>query len=167
MGKLFAVVAVLCMVSLVAFVVYSVQQWYDLKVGCMDLLKLAANAPDVPAAHGFLSQALEYIEANGLTEGNSAYFFHTQKNDVGIWHRQLVGAKATLETILQRKAVGNESIVQLGKDNALMKLREVLMDGTTVTVPDNLAWFPNQQLVLLWWVATVAGCLVIFLLAIS
>ena len=43
----------------------------------------------------------------------------------------------------------------------VMKVREVVLDegsdGTVVTMPANITWFPNQFAVLVWWVLTVVG----------
>jgi hypothetical protein len=60
---------------------------------------------------------------------------------------------------------GNDhsSAMQLEKSNALMKIREVVLDdsssGTSVTLPANISWYPNQWLMLIWW--SVTGILLV------
>jgi len=130
--------------------------WYNFNNNCGDYLKLAGDAPSIEKAHHFLSKAVDHIERSHLTSGNSAYIFRTPENDVGIWYEQILGAKKTAESILERDQKSPNSLSQLERDNALMKIREVLLDdskeGTTVTLPKNINWFPIQWLMLIWWI---------------
>lgn len=144
-------------VSLVVVIIFSIIRWYGLKAECTDYLKLSADAPSIKKADHFLGKSLEYLERKNLTKGNSAYLFHTPSNDVGIWYEQIKGAKETTEDILKRDS--SVIVAQLEKDNALMKVREVILDegssGTEVTLPAHLATFPYQWLFLLWWIVTI------------
>jgi len=144
-------------ISLVFAIVFNIVWWYGVKVGCVDYLKLTGDAPSIQRAGQFLDEALGYIEKNGLTSGNSAILFRTPTSDVGIWYAQIKGAKETIETIIKKKE--QDSISQLERDNALMKVREVVLDegkkGTEVTTPPHLSWFPYQVLITLWWILTI------------
>jgi len=77
--------------SFVLAVIFGIEFWYDVKAGCVDYLKLAGDAPNVQKADEFLGKALEYMERNNLTSGNSAFIFHTPSADVGIWYGQIKG----------------------------------------------------------------------------
>lgn len=142
-------------VSFIMVSVLSIIFWYSFVKNCEDYLKLAGDAPNVVRADEFLGQALDYIEKENLTSGNSAYIFHTPKNDVGIWYEQIKGAKETTAALLKKAKENPESVSQLEQDNALMKIREVVLDssksGTKVTLPDAIAWFPYQWGMLVWW----------------
>jgi len=152
-------VALLATLSLVVVGVGSVVWWYDFSKNCGDYLKLAGDAPTVERADEFLGQAVSYIKKQNLTSGNSAYIFKTPKNDVGIWYNQLKGAKETTETLLAKLAKDPTSVSQLERDNALMKIREVVLDdtqsGVSVTTPDHITWFPDQWLILIWWIVSI------------
>lgn len=105
-------------------------------------LELAASAPTVERADEFLGKAIDGIERKGWTSGNSALFFRNPDMDLAIWYSQITGAKATTSDIMGRDAT------QLERDNALMKIREVLTEdgekGTKIDCPGNLTWFPGQ-----------------------
>lgn len=143
-------IGVLGILILVVVVVVSI---YNFDNGCGSYLKLAGDAPTVEKADEFLGRALEYIEQNGLTRGNSAYLMKTPASDLKIWYEQIKGAKATTESILARQQAG-EQVTQLEKDNALMKIREVVLDdtssGTSVTQPAWVTVHPNQWIYLAW-----------------
>ncbi|MBU4360903.1 hypothetical protein L6279_03595 [Candidatus Parcubacteria bacterium] len=153
MGK---VIFWLGIVSLIIISIFNISWWYDVKVGCYDYLKLTGDAPNIQKADEFLTKVLDYIEKKNLTQGNSAIIFHTPSADLSIWYNQIKGAKETLEIVLQRKDAS--SISQLERDNALMKVREVVLDdgkeGVQVTAPPNISWFPHQGKVAWWWIFT-------------
>lgn len=134
---------------------FAVVRYFSFKVHCKDYLKLASDAPTVERAAGFLEQAVSYIEEKGLTEGNSSWIVKTPTNDIGIWYEQLKSAQSVLRGIIERE--GDEgSISQIERDNALMKLREVLLDvgeSTTVTLPAYISLYPYQKMVMYWMVA--------------
>jgi len=98
------------------------------------------------------------MKIEDLTSGNSAFIFHTPRNDVGIWYEQINGAKETASRLLEKIKEDPESVSQLEKDNALMKIREVVLDlgesGTKITTPKNISWFPNQWLMLILWIVS-------------
>ena len=154
MGKL-----VTGIISTVLWIIVATVMWYNFKSNCDDYLKLAGDAPSIEKADKFLGRALNYMESNDYTSGNSAIIFKTPDCDIGIWYEQIKGAKATTEAILQRIEMG-ENVTQLEKDNALMKIREVLLDnssdGTKVTTPDWISMYPLQLVMALWLLGTIA-----------
>lgn len=133
---------------------------------CGDYLKLAGDAPTVEKAHEFLTKAVTYIESHGLTEGNTGIIFHRTTNDLGLWYGNVLGAKATVDTLVQQLQQNPESVPQLTRDNALMKIREVVLDhskdGQDVTAPDWVSMHPYQGLYwIIFWVSLVAGVIAI------
>jgi|GEM_PF-4101285 len=156
-------------VSFILVSVFSIIFWYIFAKNCEDYLKLAGDAPNIEKADKFLGQALAHIEKENLTSGNSAYMFKTPINDVGIWHEQIKGAKDTTEDIIKRIKENPLAVSQLERDNALMKIREVVLDGskkgTKVTLPDAITWFPYQWGMLIWWcmsvISAIAGWLLV------
>ncbi|MEK6926457.1 MAG: hypothetical protein AABW50_04230 [Nanoarchaeota archaeon] len=139
--------------------VLTISFWYDFTNNCEDYLKLAGDAPTVEKANEFLGKALGFLENNGLTSGNSAFFFKKPDADIGIWYNQIKGAYSTTQDILERMRNSASPVSQLEKDNALMKIREVVLDagknGVEVTVPAHISWFPHQLLMLFLWTLSV------------
>ncbi|MDP2930544.1 MAG: hypothetical protein Q8N56_02990 [bacterium] len=151
-------------VSLVVVAVISLIIWggylglarWQFNKNCGDYLKLAGDAPTVERADGFLEKAIAYIEKTNMVSGNSSIIFKKPTNDVGIWYAQIKAAKETTEKIIVR----GEGVSQLERDNALMKIRETVLDqgerGTMVTTPDWISLFPYQLFkVILWPILSV------------
>lgn len=143
---------VFCVAVLLFLGTFIVVRGYLFDRDCGDYLKLAADAPTVERADGFLSKAIAYLDRTGRTAGNSAIIFKTPENDVGIWYGQLKAAHETTITILAKKP----DATQLERDNALMKIRETLLDqgetGTVVTAPAHISIVPYQvAIAVLFW----------------
>lgn len=70
-------------------------------------------------------------------------FFNLPSYDVGFWYKNL---SSSLEELKQYEA---REASQLEKTNALMKLRETLLDttddGTSVTAPAGISVFPYNK----------------------
>ncbi len=151
--------AILFTLVLIATGIWNIDRWYSFNHDIGNYLKLAGDAPSVERADEFLGKALSNIEARGLTQGNSAYFFHNPNADLSIWHSQIVGAKQTTASIIERANADPASVTQLERDNALMKIREVLLDegdsGTKVTEPTHITVFPNQWTFLLLYLVSI------------
>lgn len=149
----------LSVISLIIYAVCLISWWYDFSGNCEDYLKLAGDAPNVNKAADFLGTALNYIELNHLTSGNSAIYFKKPDADLGIWYEQLLGAYETADSLRQSTAS------QLELDNALMKIREVVLDGTIVTVPTKITWYPSQ-IGIFWWLILSIICLIISIICV-
>jgi hypothetical protein len=107
---------------------------------CGGYLKRAADANTVDLAKQELSRALTYINANGIKEGYTSVAWRTPDEDLGFWHTNLSASLQELDTI-------NTEASQLEKTNALMKLRETLLDhgdSASVTEPDGISIYPNN-----------------------
>jgi hypothetical protein len=137
----------------------NIVRWLDFKSNCGDYLKLAGDAPTIEKAEKYLGLSIDYIKSHGLNQGNSAFIFRTPQNDLGIWSEQLTGGRETLTQIMDREKANPGSVTQLEKDNALMKLREVLLDsgesGTSVTTPGNITVAPYQWFFLIGWIVAI------------
>jgi len=154
--------ATLLIVGLIATIIMgfmSVNWWYDYKSNCGDYLKLAADAPSIEKSAEFLNKSVSYMETHGLTSGNSAYFFHTPENDVGIWYNQAKGSLAGLDSLLAQQQRDPKSVTNVDRSNALIKVRETLLDegksGVGVTEPKLITWFPSQWGITILWIVCV------------
>ncbi|MFZ6035940.1 MAG: hypothetical protein ACOYUK_02265 [Patescibacteria group bacterium] len=158
-------------IALIALGIIALVAEYTFDSECGNYLKLAGDAPTVEKADEFLGYAIGYIERERLTTGNSGVIFRSYPtNDLAIWYGQIKGAKQTTESIIDRTKSDSASVSQLERDNALMKIREVVLDqdekGTSVTHPDWIIFYPSQ--VLYWfvfWIALIAVgiCVIAFI----
>lgn len=132
---------VLCFIIMSIVCTGAIIRSIEFKTYCKDYLKLSGDAPTVEKAKEYLDKAIEYLDKNDLRSGNSGVIIKTPDKDVGIWYQQITGARDTARKMLS----GNHT--QLEKDNALMKIREVVIDSgedVEVTYPDNIVNYPNQ-----------------------
>lgn len=157
LGVIFSTIAIVLLLFLSVYCIYAA---YVFDRDCESYLKLAGDAPTVEKADAFLGKAIAHLERAGKTSGNSAVIFKTPTNDVGIWFGQLSGAKQTTEAIIAKA----EAVTQLERDNALMKIREVVLDdkggetGTAVTLPAHISIVPHQVIIIvLWWLLIPLG----------
>jgi hypothetical protein len=125
----------------------SIKFWQN----CGDYLKLAADANSINIAKERLNKALDYIEKNNLTKGNSSVFFTYPENDLEIWYTNLKETQRNLTNFPEHPTEADTS-------TALVKLRETLLDhgehGDRVTRPNNIHIFPYN--VLLFWGSLVS-----------
>jgi hypothetical protein len=142
---------VLSVCLLIFLVGFGVIRGYLFNYECGGYLKLAADAPTVERANGFLVRAVSYLDKTGRTHGNSAVIFKTPGNDVGIWYAQIMESLKTTEEIIKKGSGAS----QLERDNALMKIRETLLDvgesGTELTHPAHIAIVPYQVAIVVLW----------------
>lgn len=165
MFKLVIICAVFAIV-LVSAIGIGIYKDYQFQKNCGDYLKLAADAPNIERAQAFLEYAINYIELHKLTSGNTAVIFLRPDADLEIWYRQLKGAQKTLVDILRKTEIS-----QLERDNALMKLREVLTDigrdGSEITVPTMIFIYPYAQLFAFIVVISFFGFLFCFFIIVA
>jgi len=112
----------------------------ELKQNVTGYLKRAADANTIDLANVELTKAINYLEANNLTNGYTSILWKTPDEDIDFWFRNLKASQNELETLKSQSA--------LEKTNVLIKLRETLLDTgkkTKVTVPDGLAVYPNNK----------------------
>ncbi|MEO0585702.1 MAG: hypothetical protein AAF135_26055 [Bacteroidota bacterium] len=114
-------------------------------------LKNAADANTVELAEQELTIALNYLEANGLTEGYTSILYDTPKDDISFWYRNLKASQEELRTLSTSSS--------LEKTNVLMKLRETLVDvgeSTKVTMPRGLGRHPHNGI----WAGVTTSALI-------
>lgn len=142
-----SILLIVCgLITPVVSVVNSIQFGQD----CSGFLKQAADANTAAMALERIDKALEYIERNHLTDGYTSVLWTTEDENVAFWYENIKACRAELEACL------NSS--QLEQTNVLMKVRESLMDGEELTIPNGISRYPKNAL----WMAF--GWLSLFLI---
>ncbi len=157
------VLLIVGVLTVVILLVCAVVWGYQADKNCLGYLKLAGDAPTIEKCYEFLDRAIGYAELQGWTSGTTAIIFTTPDCDMGIWYGQLIGARETLNEMMNRQTT------QLERDNALMKVREVVLDdgekGTAVTHPGNISLWPSARmfffLLVLSAVVAIIGIIII------
>ncbi len=120
---------------------------------CLGYLKRAADSNTVKLAVRNLNVAIEYMDSHHLTTGYTSVIYNTPDEDIGFWYENITSARDSL------KALPNNA-TELEKSNALMKLRETLLDdgesGASVTSPNGISKYPHN---LFWGLALFLGIL--------
>lgn len=108
-------------------------------VNCSGHLKRAADANTIEIAKTELDIALEYLEQEGLTEGYTSVLYKTPDEDISFWYSNLKAASVELGNI-------SADASTLETSNALMKLRETLLDkgekSEHITAPAGISRYP-------------------------
>lgn len=118
---------------------------------CEGYLKRAADANTVEQASIQLKIAIDYMETNGLTSGYTSVIYNTPDEDVGFWYTNIKNAQAELAKV-------TDLTTALEKSNLLMKLRETLLDGTSITCPKGISVFPHNVAFMFWgWLSFIVG----------
>jgi len=113
---------------------------------CGSYIKKAVNSETVELAIKNLEVAVKYAEDNNLTSGYTSVMYNTPDEDIGLWYENLV------ESLEKLKAVTEETS-QPEKDNILMELRKILLDGgqeTNVTAPFGASIYPVNTFYAFW-----------------
>ena len=106
-------------------------------------LKRAANANTIDIAKKELKYSLNNIEAQGLTYGYTSILWQTPSEDLEFWYQNTKASYDELSAV-------SDNASQLEKTNILMKLRESLMDGEDVVIPDGVSVYPSNGGFALW-----------------
>lgn len=143
--------------ALFALIIFGlrIEKSVALKQNLTGYLKQAADANTIELAEERLGLALNYLEAEGLTEGHTSVWYETPDEDIGFWYRNLKASHRELQSLKSSSA--------LERTNVLLKLRETLLDGgekDDVTVPDGLAVYPHN---LLWGSLMIAALIAGFI----
>lgn len=129
-------------IMLVPVVVYTVGIVKDIRMSsnCINYFEMAADANSVELAEKHLTSGIEYLEENNLTEGNTKIFVYRPTRDIGLWYENLKSAQSQLQELISQ-----EGLTELEESNALMKLRETLLDAEGyVTHPTMITFYPNH-----------------------
>lgn len=137
MKALFIVLCIIC--AIIPLIVYTVGiiKTVEMDVNCIAYLELAADANSVTLAEKHLTTAINYLEGNDLTHGNTSIIIKSPANDINIWYENLKSAQKQMQELSARN-----DLTELEESNALMKLRETLLDDTSVTHPTMISFFP-------------------------
>ena len=148
----------LCIILCILFIIPPLIPWTICIVNaiqfdrnCLSYLSLAADANSVEITEKHLTSALTYLEENDLTEGKTHLLISSPTTDIAIWYENLQSAQTQLRELKAR-----EDLTDMEESNALMKLRETLLDANgAVTYPDNISCYPNHRLLfglsVTWW----------------
>lgn len=138
-------IIVLATISISIFSI-SIVKKINLKQNCTGYLKRAADANTVETALLEITKATKYLETENLTSGYTSIFWRTPDEDIAFWYLNLKASEKELSIL-------NGGSNSLEKTNALMKLRETLMDegdkGEKLTIPNGLSRYPYNGL---WFV---------------
>ena len=149
-------------IMLVPVVVYTVGIVKDIRMSsnCINYFEMAADANSVELAEKHLTSGIEYLEENNLTEGNTKIFVYRPTRDIGLWYENLKSAQSQLQ-----KLISQEGLTELEESNALMKLRETLLNADGyVTYPTMITFYPNHFIWTwaLWFIWILWGVAPIF-----
>lgn len=160
MKALFITLCIICI--LIPLIVYTVGivKTVQMDANCISYFELAADANSVDLAEKHLTTGIEYLEAHNLTSGSTKIIINNPKNDIGLWYENLKSAQAQLQELSAR-----DDLTELEESNALMKLRETLLDESCVTHPSMISFYPGHAgwffsmmfIWLLWILALIFG----------
>lgn len=158
MKKVFIILCIIC--AIIPCIVYGVAiaKSINMSGNCIGYFSMAADANSVEIAEKHLTTSIEYLEENNLTEGNTKIFVYKPTKDLGLWYENLKSAQVQLQELNAR-----EELTELEESNALMKLRETLLDSEGhVTHPSMISFYPNHvswfwSLILIWilWIGSI------------
>ena len=155
------ILAILFSLLVIAWVVTITVNSIVFDRNCEGYLKRAGDANTVQLAAENLAIAVKYAETEGLTSGYTSGVYRTPDEDVGFWYKNL---KASLDELRLIKP----DTSRLEQTNALMKLRETLLDegqSTSVTLPHGISRFPNNRFYAFWIIMSLLLSLVFWLWA--
>lgn len=113
---------------------------------CISYFRMASDANSVELAEKYINIGIEYLEKNNLTNGTTHIFIYNPTNDLGLWYENLKSAQRQLHELNSK-----EDLTELEESNALMKLRETLLDNEgSVTHPAMITFYPNH--ILWFWI---------------
>ena len=158
MKKILTILCVICII--VPMIVYGVAIFKTIRmnVNCINYFEMAADANNVEIAEKHLTTGINYLETNNITQGSTGIIFHKPTNNIGFWYENLKSAQEQLIEMNQK-----EDLTELEESNALMKLRETLLDSEgRVThpsmisfVPGHISWFWWMIFIWLLWILAI------------
>ena len=162
MKAFFILLCIICIIIPIIVYTCGIVKAVTMDVNCISYLELAGDANSVDIAYKHITTAIEYLEANNLTQGNTSIIIKSPKNDIGLWYENLKSAQAQLEQLANK-----EDLTELEESNALMKLRETLLDEGVVTHPSCISYYPAHAVwgisMLLMWLLFILAAIFGFL----
>lgn len=122
-------------------------------VNCGGHIKRAADANSIELAEQELKTALDYMEANGLTEGTTQVLIPSPSLDVGFWYKNIKSSYNDLVKLDTTERNRTDVV-----NTTLLKLRESLLDhdhgSEEITAPSKIEHYPNVVGMTVWlWVS--------------
>lgn len=146
MKSIFVILCVVCIIVPIAVYGVGIVNTIQMDANCIGYFEMAADANSVELAEKHLSSGIKYLEENDLTEGSTKIFINKPTYDIGLWYENLKSAQSQLQEL---KTMDN--LTELEESNALMKLRETLLDsGGYVTHPSMISFYPSH-VSWFWW----------------
>ena len=140
MKQILVILCVICIIVPIFVYASAIIKTIQMDVNCISYFEMAADANSVKLAEKHLTSGIKYLEENDLTEGHTGIIFRRPTDDLGLWYENLKSAQEQLIELNQR-----EDLTELEESNALMKLRETLLDSQGgVTHPDMISFYPNH-----------------------
>lgn len=140
MKQFFIFLCIICMIIPALVYGIAIVKTIQMDTNCIGYFEMAADANSVALAEKHLTKGIEYLESHHLTSGSTGIIFHKPTNDIGLWYENLKSAQTQLQELKIK-----ENLTELEESNALMKLRETLLDSEgTVTHPDMISFYPNH-----------------------
>lgn len=140
MKKFLIILIIICIIVPIFVYASAIIKTIQMDVNCISYFEMAADANSVKLAEKHLTSGIKYLEENGLTKGHTGIIFRSPTDDLGLWYENLKSAQEQLIELNQR-----EDLTELEESNALMKLRETLLDSQGgATHPDMISFYPNH-----------------------
>lgn len=157
MKAFFIFLCIICI--LIPCIVYGVAiaKILQMDANCISYFEMSADANSVELAKKHLTLGIKYLEENNLTEGNTKIIFYKPTKDLGLWYENLKSAQNQLQELISK-----DELTELEESNALMKLRETLLNSSgSVTHPTMISFYPSHvgwfwAMLLIWLLWLVA-----------
>jgi hypothetical protein len=157
----FVFLCIACIIIPIIVYGVAIAKTVQMDSNCISYFEMAADANSVELAEKHLTSGIKYLEENNLTEGNTKILIYRPTQDLGLWYENLKSAQTQLQELNSK-----EDLTELEESNALMKLRETLLNsGGSVTHPNMISFYPDHigwswvlwLLWILWFGAFVFG----------
>ena len=146
MKSIFVILCIICVIVPIAVYGVGIVNAVQMDANCISYFKMASDANSVELAKKHLSSGIKYLEENNLTNGSTKIFINNPRNDIGLWYENLKSAQTQLQELKDR-----EGLTDLEESNALMKLRETLLNSEgSVTHPSMISFYPSH-VGWFWW----------------
>ena len=150
----FIILCIICAIVPCIVYVSAILKAVNVNANCISYFEMAADANSVELAEKHLSAGIKYLEDNNLTEGNTKIFIYKPTKDLGLWYENLKSAQTQLQDLNAK-----ENLTELEESNALMKLRETLLNSEGSVIhpsmisfyPNHVGWFWTMCLIWLLW----------------
>ena len=146
MKKILTILCIICILTPIIVYGVAIIKTVRMNVNCINYFEMAADANSVEIAEKHLTAGINYLETNNITQGSTGIIFHKPTNNIDFWYENLKSAQEQLIEMNQK-----DNLTDLEESNALMKLRETLLDSDgCVTHPSMISFVPGHTS-WFWW----------------